>query len=147
VDVSVPPAAADLPASTAATILVCEDDPSLRLLLRFALEPRGHRVVEAGDGDAGIMLARSVRPDLVVVDMRLPDRGGIDVVRALRGDDAPVLIATGSSQPGDRLAAEDAGADAFVSKPFEIDSFVNELERLLSRNGGETPRLPLRRLQ
>jgi DNA-binding response OmpR family regulator len=135
----------------AATILVCEDDPSLRLLLRFALEPRGHRVLEAGDGDAGIMLARSVRPDLVVVDMRLPDRGGVDVVRALRGvpgrSAAPVLMATGSSQPGDRLAAEDAGVDAFIYKPFEIDTLVNEIERLLEESGAGRNGVPLRRLQ
>jgi DNA-binding response OmpR family regulator len=135
----------------AATILVCEDDPSLRLLLRFALEPRGHRVLEAGDGDAGIMLARSVRPDLVVVDMRLPDRGGVDVVRALRSapgrSAAPVLMATGSSQPGDRLAAEDAGVDAFIYKPFEIDTLVNEIERLLEESGAGRNGVPLRRLQ
>jgi DNA-binding response OmpR family regulator len=132
------------------TILVCEDDPSVRLLLRLAIERRGHRVVEAGDGEAGILLARSVEPDLIVVDMRLPDRSGIDVVRTLRNEPAlaatPILMATGSAQPSDRLAAEDAGVDAFVYKPFDISGLVHEIERMLEKSASHSSALPLHRL-
>lgn len=136
--------------STAATILVCEDDPSLRLLFRLTIEPHGYRVVEAGDGRSGIELARSVKPDLIVVDMRLPDCSGIEVVRALRVEPllerTPILMATGSMQPGDRLAAEDAGVDTFLYKPFKMASLIAEIERLLVRSEAGDPGLPLRRL-
>ena len=135
---------------TTTTILVCEDDPSVRLLLRLAIERRGHRVVEAGDGETGILLARSIEPDLIVVDMRLPDRSGIDVVRTLRNAPAlaatPILMATGSAQPSDRLAAEDAGVNAFVYKPFDISELVIEIDRLLEKSESDRSALPLRRL-
>jgi len=133
-----------------ATILVCEDDPGVRLLLRLAIERRGHRVVEAGDGEAGILLARSVEPDLAIVDMRLPDCSGIDVVRTLRNEPGlaaiPILMATGSAQPSDRLAAEDAGVDAFVYKPFDISGLVDEIERMLEKSESYRSALPLRHL-
>jgi DNA-binding response OmpR family regulator len=95
------------------------------------------------------MLARSVEPDLIIVDMRLPDRSGIDVVRTLRGGlrskTTPILMATGSAQPDDRLAAEDAGVDAFVYKPFDVVELVDEIERLLQRSSANDT-VPLRRL-
>jgi two-component system chemotaxis response regulator CheY len=136
--------------SKSATILVCEDDPGLRLLFRLTLEPRGHRVVEAGDGSAGILLARTTKPDLIVVDRYLPDLSGIDVVRALRAapehENTLILMATGSSQPGDRLEAENAGVDALVYKPFGIDDLVDEIERLLENRSPNSAGLSLRRL-
>ena len=136
--------------SIAATILVCEDDPSLRLLFRLSIEPYGYNVVEAGDGRSGIELARSVKPDLVVVDMRLPDCSGIEVVRALRIEPAlettPILMATGSLQPGDRSAAENSGVDAFLYKPFNMARLIAEIERLLERRETGYPGLSLRRL-
>ena len=139
-----------MPSQAATTILICEDNPSLRLLLRLAIEPRGHRVVEAGDGEAGILLASSVDPDLIVVDMRLHDRSGIDVVRALRNEPGlaatPILMTTGSVQPSARLAAEDAGVDVFIHKPFDINGLVDEIERLLRKSESYGSALPLRRL-
>jgi len=136
--------------STTATILVCEDDPSLRLLFRLTLEPHGYRVAEAGDGRSGIELASSIGPDLVVVDMGLPDCSGIEVVRAIRGNPAleqtPILMATGSMQPGDRLTAEDAGVNAFLYKPFNMIRLVTEIQRLLGRRETRDPGLSLRRL-
>jgi len=136
--------------SPAATILVCEDDPSLRLLFRLTIEPHGYAVYEAGDGRSGIELARSVAPDLVIVDMGLPDCSGVEVVRAIRGEPAlektPVLMATGSMQPGDRLAAEDAGVDAFLYKPFNMVRLITEIQRLLGKRETSDPGLSLRRL-
>ncbi len=135
---------------TIATILVCEDDPSLRLLFRLSIEPHGYLVVEAADGRSGIALAQSVEPDLVIVDMHLPDCSGVEVVRALRAEPAlektPVLMATGSMQPGDRLTAEDAGVDSFLYKPFNMASLIAEIGRLLERREIGDPGLPLRRL-
>jgi DNA-binding response OmpR family regulator len=136
--------------STAATILVCEDDPSLRLLFRLTIEPHGYRVVEAGDGRSGIELALSVEPDLVIVDMGLPDCSGIEVVRAIKEvpalEKTPVLMATGSMQPGDRLTAEDAGVDAILHKPFNMIRLVTEIQRLLGKRETSDPGLSLRRL-
>jgi DNA-binding response OmpR family regulator len=136
--------------SSTATILVCEDDPSLRLLFRLTIEPHGYRVVEAGDGRSGIELARSSAPDLLIIDMGLPDFTGIEVVRALREESAlertPILMTTGSMQLGDRLTAEDAGVDAFLYKPFDMVRLVTEIQRLLGRRETGRPSLSLRRL-
>jgi two-component system KDP operon response regulator KdpE len=119
-------------------------------LFRLTIEPHGYRVVEAGDGRSGIELARSVEPDLVIVDMGLPDCSGVEVVRALRNGPAlektPILMATGSMQPGDRLAAEDAGVDAFLYKPFNMVRLISEIEQLLERRETGDLGLRLRRL-
>jgi len=136
--------------SLTATILVCEDDPSLRLLFRLTIEPHGYRVIEAGDGRSGIELALSSAPDLMVIDMGLPDCTGIEVARALREESAlertPILMTTGSMQPGDRLTAEDAGVDAFLYKPFDMVRLVAEIQRLLGRRETGRSSLSLRRL-
>ena len=136
--------------SSTATILVCEDDPSLRLLFRLTIEPRGYRVIEAGDGRSGIELALSSAPDLMVIDMGLPDCTGIEVARALREESAlertPILMTTGSMQPGDRLTAEDAGVDAFLYKPFDMVRLVTEIQRLLGRRETGRSSLSLRRM-
>ncbi len=136
--------------STAATILVCEDDPSLRLLFRLTLEARGYRMIEAGDGRSGIELARSAEPDLVIVDMGLPDCSGIEVARRMREETTlektPILMVTGSMRPGDRLTAEDAGVDAFLFKPFNMIRLVNESQRLLGRRKKSDLGLSIRRL-
>jgi two-component system KDP operon response regulator KdpE len=136
--------------STAATILVCEDDPSLRLLFRLTLEPHGYNVIEAGDARSGIELARSARPDLVILDMGLPDRSGIEVARTIKEtlgfESTPILMATGSMQPGERLTAEDAGVDSFLYKPFNMIRLITEIQRLLGERETSDIGLSLRRL-
>ena len=139
-----------MPSKAASTILVCEDDPGLRLLLRLAIEPRGHRVIEAGEGAIAILLARNAEPDLVIVDMRLPDCSGIDVVRRLRSETGltamPIVMTSGSMQASDQRTAEEAGVDAFIQKPFDLHALVDEVERLLSESESYRSALPLRRL-
>jgi len=136
--------------STAATILVCEDDPSLRLLFRLTLEPHGYNVIEAGDGRSGIELALSSGPDLVIIDKGLPDRSGIEVARTMREtpmlEKMPILMATGSMQPGERLTAEDAGVDSFLYKPFNMIRLITEIQRLLGERETSDIGLSLRRL-
>ena len=98
--------------STTATILVCEDDPSLRLLFRLTLEPHGYKVVEAGDGRSAIELARSAEPDLAIIDMGLPDCSGIEVATTGEARDrryrplasASALIVSASAQPSGAAA-------------------------------------------
>ena len=135
---------------SAATILLCTDEPGLRLLLRLAIESHGHRVIEAGDGDAGISLFQSTDPDLAIVDLRLPGRPGANVVRAMRDlpqpSRAPILVAMGGTSASDRMLAEDAGADAFICRPFSVTLLVAEIERLLPGYEPESAALPLHRL-
>lgn len=136
--------------STAATILVCENDPSLRLLFRLTLEPHGYNVIEAGDGRSGIELALSSGPDLAIIDKGLPDRSGIEVARTMREtpmlEKMPILMATGSMQPGERLTAEDAGVDSFLYKPFNMIRLITEIQRLLGERETSDIGLSLRRL-
>ncbi len=118
--------------SDAATILVCDDDPSLRELVRAVLGPR-YRFIEAADGTEALAIAREVRPDLVVLDVMLPGLSGIEVLEALRTDaelrETRVVVITAWSHA--ELEAQVAGADRFVSKPFDPDELSAAVEELL----------------
>ena len=118
----------------AATVLVCDNEEALRALVRAALEPTDCDVVEARDGDESLSLALSVRPGLIVLDMMMPGRSGLEVLAELRAepefDDTPVVMLTARAQATDRHAAAEAGVDRFLSKPFsprELASIVEEL--------------------
>jgi CheY-like chemotaxis protein len=120
------------PDDSAATILVCDDDPSLRELVRAVLGPR-YEFVEAADGTEALTLARELKPDLVVLDVMLPGLSGIEVLEALRQDDElksmPVVVITAWSHA--EIEAQVAGADRFVSKPFDPDDLSTAVEELL----------------
>lgn len=104
-----------------ATLLVCDDEDVLRALIRDTLDDR-YVLVEATDGDEALRCARYRRPDLILLDMMMPGRSGLDVLRELRGDrslaEVPVIMLTARTQAADRQAAEDAGATRFLAKPF-----------------------------
>jgi CheY-like chemotaxis protein len=123
---------ASVPSSDAATILVCDDDPSLRELVRAVLGAR-YRFVEAADGTEALAIARELRPDLIVLDVMLPGLSGIEVLEALRTDaelrDTRVVVITAWSHA--ELEAQVAGADRFVSKPFDPDDLSTAVEELL----------------
>ena len=115
-------------------LLVCDDERVLRVLIRAALEPRGYSIVEAENGVESVDRARRERPDLIVLDMMMPGRSGLDVLAELRRDPhlvtTPVLMLSARTQAGDRAAAARAGADRFLAKPFspsELASIVDEL--------------------
>ena len=119
------------------TVLVCDDEEPLRALVRASLGESGHQFFEARDGDESLELARRVHPDVIVLDMMMPGRSGLEVLQALRADPelaaTPVVVLTARTQLGDRADATEAGADRFVTKPFsplELASVVAEvLER------------------
>jgi two-component system, OmpR family, phosphate regulon response regulator PhoB len=122
--------------SFAVRILVCDNEQSLRTLVRASLEiDNGHYdIAEAADGDEALTLARRLRPDLILLDMMMPGRTGLDVLEELRADEelaeTPVVMLTARVQVGDRAAADAAGADRFLAKPFspiELSSVVAEL--------------------
>ena len=117
-----------------ATVLVCDDEEVLRALIRATLDGGVHAVVEARDGEEALEQARRVRPDLILLDMMMPGRSGLDVLAELRADpdvgDTPVVMLTARTQVGDREAAARAGADRFLAKPFsplELIGVVDEL--------------------
>ena len=115
------------------TILVCDDDPSLRELVRAVLGPR-YRFLEASDGKEALDAMRELSPDLIVLDVMLPGLSGIDVLEAMRADDklsgTPVVVITAWSHA--EVEAWTAGADRFVSKPFDPDELSGAVEELLA---------------
>lgn len=116
------------------TILVCDNEEVLRGLVRASLDGNGYRLVEARDGDEAVEQARLVRPDLILLDMMMPGRTGLEVLAELRTDPElqaiPVVMLTARAQVTDREAASFAGADRFLAKPFsplELNCLVKEL--------------------
>jgi CheY-like chemotaxis protein len=117
-----------------ARVLVCDNEEVLRLLVRAALSAGEYEIVEARNGDESVELARSVDPDLIVLDMMMPGRTGLEVLRELRQEDrfaaTPVVMLTARAQEADRTEAATAGANRFLPKPFspvELASVVEEL--------------------
>ena len=101
------------------TILVIEDERPIRRLLRASLSGQGYRVLEAETGREGVAMTASHRPELVVLDLGLPDMDGLDVVREVREfASVPILILSARGKERDKIAALDAGADDYVTKPF-----------------------------
>ena len=119
-------------------ILVVEDEPALRSLLQTTLEAANYRVIEAGNAERGIIEARSHKPDLALVDLGLPDRDGLDVVRAIRGfSPVPIVILSARTQESQKIAALDAGADDYVTKPFTVGELLARL-RVALRHGARS---------
>ena len=116
-----------------ATVLICDDEPSLRELIRISLDGP-YRFVEAQDGEVSLEVARRERPDVVILDMMMPRRNGLEVLAALRGDDelaeTPVIVLT--AQPGTREQALRAGADVVMVKPFEPEQITAAVEEVLA---------------
>jgi two-component system KDP operon response regulator KdpE len=103
------------------TILVIEDEPPLRRFLRVTLESENYRVVEAAGGREGLQKAAVGRPDLVILDLGLPDLDGVDLTRQLREWSAiPILVVSARGREQDKVVALDAGADDYLTKPFGV---------------------------
>jgi len=115
------------PADTAAgpTILIIEDEPEIRRFLRASLTSQGFRLVEAATGEDGLVAAATRQPDLVILDLGLPDLDGLEVIRRLREWTAtPIVVLSARGQERDKIAALDAGADDYVSKPFGVGELL-----------------------
>jgi DNA-binding response OmpR family regulator len=119
------------------TILIVEDDALLRDAFKLLLEDAGYQVLEAGSARAAIELAVDRLPALVVLDLGLPDRPGLDVVRAMRQDpdlkDTPVIALTGRIGEQERRACLEAGCDRYLPKPVAPSALLRELPALLAR--------------
>jgi two-component system OmpR family response regulator len=122
---------------SAVRVLVVDDESTLTELLSMALRYEGWDVRGAGDGQAAVTTARSFQPDVVVLDIMLPDMDGLAVLRQLRSQvsDVPVLFLTAKDAVEDRIAGLTAGGDDYVTKPFSLEELVARLRALLRRAG------------
>ncbi|KMO76701.1 winged helix family two component transcriptional regulator [Mycobacterium sp. BK558] len=116
-------------------VLVIDDEPQILRALRINLSVRGYDVRTAATGAEALRAAADFRPDVVVLDLGLPDMSGIDVLGGLRGwSSAPVLVLSARTDAFDKVAALDAGADDYVTKPFGMDEFLARLRAAVRRS-------------
>ncbi|MEU9735274.1 response regulator transcription factor [Streptomyces sp. NPDC048002] len=122
-------------------VLVVEDDPQLVRALVITMRARRYEVDAAPDGATALRLAVARQPDVVMLDLGLPDMDGVDVIRALRGwSRVPVLVLSARQGAEEKVAALDAGADDYVTKPFSMDELLARLRAAVRR----TEELPVR---
>jgi two-component system, OmpR family, KDP operon response regulator KdpE len=117
-------------------ILIADDDPQLVRALRITLAAHGYEIVAAPDGAAAVTLAAQHPPDIVILDLGMPHLNGVQVIEALRGwTSAPIIVVSGRTGSADKVEALDAGADDYVTKPFQIDELLARLRALTRRVG------------
>lgn len=117
-----------------ATILVVDDEPQIRRILRTGLSAHGYRVIEAPTGEAALRLAANAHPDAVVLDLGLPDMDGVEVVAGLRDwSSIPILVLTVRGREIDKVRALEGGVDDYVTKPFGMAELLARIGALLRR--------------
>jgi DNA-binding response OmpR family regulator len=130
------PRAPERASPPAARILIVEDDEDLAGLLLYKLRTAGHIAEHASTGEAGLARAKEFRPDLVLLDLMLPDIPGTDVLQAIRCDcdlaRTSVVIVTARGDEADRIAGLELGADDYVAKPFPIRELLHRVEAVLN---------------
>jgi two-component system KDP operon response regulator KdpE len=118
----------------AASILVVDDEPQIRRVLRSTLSTHGYVITEAKTGEDALESMRKERPDLILLDMNMPGMGGIEACRQIRRtSDAPIIMLTVRNAERDKVAALDAGADDYVVKPFGIEELLARIRAALRR--------------
>jgi DNA-binding response OmpR family regulator len=130
-------------------ILVIEDDPSILRGLDLNLAMEGYKVRTASDGEEGLRIARTERPDLLIVDVMLPRLGGLELIRELRKEDPdmPILILSAKGQEADKVAGLALGADDYVVKPFGLKELIARIDAALRRRRASGATGPDRRLK
>lgn len=125
------------PAPAGPTVLVVEDDDETRAALSRELTTRSYRIVEAGDGRTALLRWDSRRPDVVLLDLGLPDMDGLDIVRRIRREaTTPIVILSGRYEEREKVEALERGADDYVTKPFGVDELNARLRVALRRAAG-----------
>jgi DNA-binding response OmpR family regulator len=118
----------------AASILIVEDDETLQETLAYNLEREGYTVFSAIDGPTGLELARAQSPDLIILDVMLPELDGLSVCRILRRElDVPIIMLTARSSEVDKIIGLDSGADDYITKPFGLGEFLARIRAALRR--------------
>jgi DNA-binding response OmpR family regulator len=126
--------------SDVSKILIVEDDATVRETLALNLRAEGHQVEEAGDGQRGLALAREWTPDLVVLDVMLPELDGLTVCRILRKESpVPIILLTARSTETDKIIGLESGADDYIVKPFSLGEFLARVRAALRRGQTSAP--------
>jgi two-component system KDP operon response regulator KdpE len=122
------------------SVLIVDDEPQIARALRVALSSRGYEVRTAGNGETALDLIASASPDVVLLDLGLPGIDGVEVVRRLRGwSRVPVIVVSVREAQSDKVAALDAGADDYLTKPFGMDELLARIRAALRRAGPDGP--------
>jgi two-component system KDP operon response regulator KdpE len=128
-------------------ILVIEDDPAIRSVLRVLLQAEHYRVVEAATAARAVIEARSHRPDLLLVDLGLPDGDGLKVIREVRAwSVVPIVVLSARTMETQKIAALDVGADDYVTKPFSAPELLARVRAALRRSARGAEQVPLLQL-
>ncbi len=121
-------------------ILIVEDNPQNMRLIEMTLESRDHSLLKATDGEEALNMAKTQRPDLIIMDVRLPQINGLEVTRKLRQipafNNTPIIALTAYAMKGDREMLIQSGCDAYLSKPFDTRELRNLITEILSRQKG-----------
>ena len=131
----------------ARSVLVVEDDKNIQNLLQLYLEKEGYAVTIAGDGGLGLSKFRAIKPDLVLLDVMMPVMNGWDVCKAIRAESrTPVIMLTAKGELDDKINGLKAGADDYITKPFEMRELIARIEAVLRRSDAGIAELKSRRL-
>jgi two-component system KDP operon response regulator KdpE len=123
-------------------VVLIEDEPQIRRFLRPTLISQGYRIVEAVSGEDGVTQAATRQPEIVILDLGLPDMDGLEVIRRLREWTAvPIIVLSARGQERDKIAALDAGADDYVAKPFAVGELLARM-RVALRHAAQSAREP-----
>ena len=129
------------------SVLIVEDDHNIAELLQMYLEKEGYAVTLAGDGGQGLAKFRALQPDLVLLDVMMPVMDGWAVCSAIRSESqTPVIMLTAKGETDDKVSGLKAGADDYVTKPFEMKEVLARIEAVLRRSSGQTTAKKTRRL-
>jgi DNA-binding response OmpR family regulator len=124
----------------APTILIVDDDKELLTLVRSYLTEEGLRVVTAANGREALFVAREERPDLIILDLMMPEMGGYEFIRVYRKEaEVPIIVLTAKLEEGDKVLGLELGADDYVTKPFSLRELTARVRAVLRRTGGRSP--------
>ncbi|HYY07383.1 MAG TPA: response regulator, partial [Actinomycetota bacterium] len=124
-------------------VLVVDDEPQIRRALRTSLEAHGYEVQAVGTGEEAVIGAAESAPELMLLDLGLPDIDGTEVIRRVRGfTELPIIVLSVREAQHDKVAALDAGADDYVTKPFAMEELLARARAALRRAGPDEPPQP-----
>ncbi|MCU0484260.1 MAG: response regulator transcription factor [Chloroflexi bacterium] len=133
-------ALSEVPVASQPLVLVADDEPRITKLVAIALSEEGFKVITAANGEEALRKAEEYRPDVVLLDIVMPDLDGIEVMRQLReGRAVPVILLTAKGSTADKAKGLDLGADDYVAKPFHPDELAARVRSVLRRSSGVTP--------
>lgn len=128
------------------TVLVVDDAENLRMLLKSYLTQEGYRVVTAADGRQALFVAREEKPDIIILDLMMPEMSGYDFMRAYSKEgNAPIIMLTAKMEESDKVLGLELGADDYVTKPFSMRELAARIRAVLRRAGKATPQAEILR--